>query len=506
MSQSRHPSPEEHDLDVAISRSGPTRAEHPYLLSQFEDGKADGSSTEALKKTYDDETQAILQTQSQVMPGVEEDDPHFDWRMQDPDSHNEDYLMSDPDEIPDPSPGFEVPYMIRQAEAAAETVAVTKTGTVHARYTDFLAKLCHQTDTFMAETHVKDGLPHVQRHTMSLCLDQDYVAHSELDIYAHAAVIYVWLAVCQKFFQDTTLDSTSTDALGSFSLSAFTIAKTTCHTSKEELAFAVLYWETRFKAKTTGNAWLQEVWFRDIPGQVVTQTPRNEDADQYLQALEKGRLELLRTIIQSEGRRQDAKPLQRFRETSRQHSKWAPMEVADILVSMDMDVLRALIDGSLIREYEIPSGWISQILQEMENQRPPPPSIYQNSICDGIGMSPTPLQWEVVCGQMRVYVQGGTESDELAEKVDQLISPSADWPARLAREGLRRYTEWLPYNEGHGDKSPSSVHRQMVRYFASQMEARIAPDLQAGRGHVPLTAPVIEIGFSSNHVKRCQEH
>ena len=121
-------------------------------------------------------------------------------------------------------------------------------------------------------------------------------------------------------------------------------------------------------------------------------------------------------------------------------------------------------------------------------------------------MSPTPLQWEVGCGQMRVYVQGGTESDELAENVDRLISPSADWPARLARKGLRRYTEWRSYIEGHGDKTPSSIHRQMVRYFVSQMEARITPDLQARRGHVPLTAPVIEIGFSINHVKRRREH
>ena len=100
----------------------------------------------------------------------------------------------------------------------------------------------------------------------------------------------------------------------------------------------------------------------------------------------------------------------------------------------------------------------------------------------------------------------GRESNELAMIVDQLIYPTEKRPPQLARRGLRRYTEWRSYVENDGDQLTSHSHRGMVRYFVSEMMDRIPIDLRSGRGHVPLAAPVIEIGFSIDTYHRLREH
>lgn len=84
-------------------------------------------------------------------------------------------------------------------------------------------------------------------------------------------------------------------------------------------------------------------------------------------------------------------------------------------------------------------------LTENDRSKSEQPSIYANLICDRSGMSPSPSQWRKVCGYMQLYLRGGPEGDTLAERIDQIISPSRSWPKDLAYRGLRRYAEWRTF-------------------------------------------------------------
>ena len=66
-----------------------------------------------------------------------------------------------------------------------------------------------------------------------------------------------------------------------------------------------------------------------------------------------------------------------------------------------------------------------------------PPSIYMDCICDHMGISPTPLQWQVLSRHMIAYVSGGAEGGALKGTVDQLICPSPKRPSSLAKRDLR---------------------------------------------------------------------
>ena len=467
------------------------------------------SFTEEQRLILTQEQQLMMDTQIEIMDAVHADDPQVDWRTQDANIQAEDELLSDSDEITEPET-YNVPRDIRQIEtAAAGEVEAIVDHTVHGRYATFLSKLCASTATTEAESHVREGLPHLVQHAGSLNLGQDFTERPDLDTYSHAIVIYMWLVVCLCMQQGIFPPGTSlVFEMGSLFLSALAVLEDDCSTTAGELSFAVQYWEERIKAKSKGNFWLRQQWFKDIPQQdAIFSISRNEIADQYLRALsEKGKFGLLLAIVDRDTENIHRSPLRNFIDKGERHSKWIGTELADILVSMDIEVLKALIDGSLTRKSEIPLSKVSSVLQRIERQTPAPPSIYQNAICDRMGLSPTPAQWQNVCDHMIAYVAGGKESDGLAESVDQLVYPSNKWPPHLARIGLRRYTEWRSYIDQDGDRHPSTSRRQMVRYFARQMQDRIKADLQTGKGHIPLTAPVIEIGFSIDHVGRRREH
>lgn len=83
-------------------------------------------------------------------------------------------------------------------------------------------------------------------------------------------------------------------------------------------------------------------------------------------------------------------------------------------------------------------------------------------------ISPTPTQWFTICALMVDYVGRGTEINELAADIDQMIYPTEHWTRNLAAKGLRRYTEWRKHVLRHSDVI-SPQRRQMVKDFVSQL-------------------------------------
>ena len=141
-------------------------------------------------------------------------------------------------------------------------------------------------------------------------------------------------------------------------------------------------------------------------------------------------------------------------------------EILDMLNSWDSSLLTALIEGQLPRRAEIRFTAVSNALQRLNGPGMTQPSIYLNCICDARGMSPTPIQWLEVCRHMDVYVS--PDGNDLATVIDQLISPSYRWPASLAQQNLRRYTEWKSLLQ-RNRRCPAEGHREMVRNFANQV-------------------------------------
>ena len=170
-----------------------------------------------------------------------------------------------------------------------------------------------------------------------------------------------------------------------------------------------------------------------------------------------------------------------------------------MLFSMGSDMLKAIIEGQLQRKSKLRH---TDIYNAVRRNPIDMPGCYMNSICDLQGHSPTPAQRDLVCNTMLEYVDSGANRhDTLAASIDQLIHPSTMWPITLADKGLRRYTEWRSHLT-HRNQSPSS-RRRMVRFFVSQLQQRLSEEPSL---HTPLSAPVVEVGFSIRPDKRLREH
>lgn len=358
------------------------------------------------------------------------------------------------------------------------------------------------------EPRIKDGLTYSLHRARSINLDADLSANKDLDIYGFAFVIHVWQVVCLRVLYGAFPDHSLVMEFGAYSLSAHAMLWRHHAVSFQQLISAVQYWENRLNDAHNCGSWQKETWLRAISESDFTNPQaRNETANEYLETLSrKGKSQLAFLIMQKDAEGPHNTPLRRYTEGIHSKKSWALGEIIDILASMDNELLKSLIDGLLSRKAEVPAGQVSNALQRIQDQKPSPPSIYQNCICDQMGVPPTPIQWELDCDHMLEYIDGGKESNDLAMSVDQLIYPTDIWPPQLARRGLRRYTEWRSYIEGDGDLQPSNAHRGMVRHFVSEMMNRIADDLQSGRGHITLAAPVIEVGFSINTHYRLREH
>ena len=377
---------------------------------------------------------------------------------------------------------------------------------IHGRYTGFATLLCKETATEDADPHIQEGLPVAVDIARSIPLDEPSIHGDDHDIYAFALVIHVWQIVCFRM-QHGTLPSADIDVslclnLSTYFLSAHTIVEHYCTVSSEELRCAVQYWEDRLKLMGQGNRWMEDPWTKTVQySDQEKAVCRNEIVDRYLEALENDGKEGLTISIIEQETKGDWTQLHTMIQQQPDAKKELRRQIASMLYSMDSSLLTAMIQGQLPRLAKIRSRSVYRAVKELNEQDFIQPGTYMTCICDHVGLSPTPHQWQRVCEQMLKYVQTGGEHNDLAQQIDQRLHPKSSWPKELARKGLRRYTEWRSYME-NVTHTPDSVHRHWVKFFVEQLQKR----MEGQPIHAPLTVPVIEIGFSNNPRRRLRQH
>ena len=447
---------------------------------------------------------------------IHEDDPHLDWRTQvngpiDHTSDEEDNssVVSDPPTVGDfLHLDHRKPRELVETETLRSTQPLGAPGTqrVHKGYSNLLSSICSFTGTEEACPHVSKGLPYAVSKAQSLTLDRMYDSIDNLANYASSLVVYLWLVVCLRLQYDQSPENTSVSSrMAAYFLAAHTVVTTVHKVTWQELKFATQYWEERMANQGQGDIWLKDdAWYQDIPGLQGQPRPNDQVAEEYMSILEtEGKAELAKAIMAKEkdGPKTSLRDAVGDPKSRLNHER----EILIMLVSMDIHLLKAIIQGQVSRKAETPGDPVWTSLEVINDPKVVQPSIYMNSICDCMGISPTPEQWDEICDYMYMYVDKGDKHNKFAAEIDQLIYPTDKWPLQKAERGLRRYTDWKPSSK-NGNSSPCLERRQMVRHFISEMKGRIQVERAKGRCHVPFAAPVIEIGFSINSHHRLWEH
>ncbi|KAI4268096.1 MAG: hypothetical protein L6R38_007959 [Xanthoria sp. 2 TBL-2021] len=431
--------------------------------------------------------------------------PQFDPREEECTDEQETSDTNSVDSVHDESdtddPIVEVPPTIRELETNPAVPDMQQAVRPHDRYTRFLHHLCSETGTATRENDCLRYWPDVFSEVSTLDMSKSLADDQQFDLFAHAMLIYVWLLVCMKRGQGTVPDRDKYlhQQLASYYLSAREILEAE-GTDTKQLASAVRYWEDRGKQKMdvrSRSHWLQQVKQDDLE----VPCDRNEEAQGYLATLSNSGVEgLTRELIRLEVQLQQSamKDLPDME---------ARRGMLIMLLSMDPELLTAIIEGQVARKAEIPNSAVSSCLLKLSGGDNLPPSIYQNSICDQEGHSPTPSQWLKIHDLMRIYVSTTRQGDELAATVDQIIFPSKFFPIpTTARQ--RRFRRYTDYDSKTGKKrfEPSAERRSIVLEFANEILHRLNEEEAAQRLHVPMVAPVVEIGFSDNVVRRLRDH
>ena len=461
-----------------------------------------GENGEGLNEEEDFEPDAIEE---------DDDDDGGGLPLYDTNYYPEEDVFSDSEASVVSEDDYTIPDAIRTAEQEAEgaTQIDSSTYEVHRRYKGFLKALCDATATRAADEHTWNGLGYAIKTAKSLRLDE-MKGDRELELYAFALVIHIWQIVCLRLQHGEYPSEGYRDSLSTFSgtyfLSAHSIVAMRCSTlAVSELKVAVEYWEKRLRQIGGGIQWLKDHWAKDIVQ--LDEDPtfhRNTTADFYLHALETGLVgHLTGAVIEEEAKNDDLDKtqLRKMAEKSRDSYLEVRRDMDYMLHTMEMPLLQAIIQGQVPRLSMIPSGDVYNILAKLDNTNPIQPGIYMNSICDRMGMSPSPAQWSKVCDLMGRYVQADMEHNDIAEEIDQKIHPQRDWPRYLANRGLRRYMEWRSW-VGNGKREFDEHHRKMVGYFIGQLQDR----MEGQQHHTPLTVPVVELGFSNNPPYRLRQH
>ena len=100
---------------------------------------------------------------------------------------------------------------------------------------------CEKTETTELTSHVRHGLPQVIHRAQSIELDRDLRATKELDTYAFALVVYIWLVVAYRMQHGVPPSESLVVAFGSYMLSAHAMVEDYCNVPFKELKLAVLY-------------------------------------------------------------------------------------------------------------------------------------------------------------------------------------------------------------------------------------------------------------------------
>ena len=394
--------------------------------------------------------------------------------------------------------GYEVPAAIQRAE----NVKQDSPPEIPKRYRDILHTLCSQTSTEIAEGFTTRNLLIVWHKIRSIDVDE---VDDATDLYLIALVVFVWQLTClgiQHGFYEKSA-STSTLCSAHF-LSAHCIIRPFHDVTWQEFKYAIQYYEDRLNRMVDANGnWIRRNLFKDMDEVEFVLAPPDATAAHYLEALENRSLIGLVQAVWTRQKVEDPATELRQLDDKPMEKRLAMEELVVILASMNEDLLKAIIDGSLPQKAELLHTEVWNALEKIPMDEHTP-SIYVNCVCDGIGLSPTPTHCQVICELMSTYIGETVEGNDLARKVDQLIYPSESWPTELADRGLRRYTEWRSYLERR--KLRPSGRRTLVAYFLEQMKERITKEVKLGRAHVPLAAPVIEVGFTINPKRRLYEH
>ena len=447
---------------------------------------------------------------------IHEDDPHLDWRTQvdvpiDLTSDDEDLssVISDP-----PTVGDFLHLDCRRPRELVEIEALRNirppgppgSQRVHEGYSNLLSSICSFTGTEEACPHVCKGLPYAVSKAQSLTLDRMYDSNHNLASYASSLVVYLWLVVCLRLQYDQSPENRSVSSrMAAYFLAAHTVVTTVHKVTWQELKFATQYWEERIANQGQGDTWLKDDdWYQDIPNLQGQPSPNDQVAEEYMRILEtEGKAGLAKAILvkEKDGPKTSLRDAVGDPKTRMDHER----EILVMLVSMDIHLLKAVIQGQVSRKAETPSDPVWTSLELINDPKVVQPSIYMNIICDSMGISPTPEQWDEICDYMYMYADRGDKHNKFAAEIDQLIYPTEKWPLQKAEHGLRRYTDWKPSSK-NGNSSPCLERRQMVRHFVSEMKSRIQVERAKGRCHIPFSAPVVEIGFSINSHHRLWEH
>ncbi|KAL8941708.1 MAG: hypothetical protein Q9216_002081 [Gyalolechia sp. 2 TL-2023] len=407
---------------------------------------------------------------------------------------------------------YQIPVEIREQASDITDAGRANPKSLHTRYANFLLDLCDGTNTADLVDHCIDVHPClVQTGCCNLDLGRSHALDVEMDTFAYAFVIYVWQLVCLRRFHGGF--PTRGEYMHRRSASYFVSA---CHILLKSrlatvhvgyLTFAVRCWEDRFFEVADERRWAKQPWLESIETiDVESESFRNDTAEEYLIKLEEeGITGLLRLLLDQEEDMKQSPLCEWPADEERSNELFQSMLL--ILASIDEQLLKAIINGQVARHSQIRNDPVGSILTRINHRSDPPPSIYINSICDEEGMSPTPIQWLLVCESMKLYVVGGRESDELAIEVDQVIYPSELWPKPATRAAARfhRYTEWD--TRLHLESDLVCTHkREVIFEFVGNMRERLDREFAAKRKHTPLTAPVVEVGFSDCVLRRSGQH
>ncbi|KAL8690665.1 MAG: hypothetical protein Q9218_003940 [Villophora microphyllina] len=406
------------------------------------------------------------------------------------------------------APELEIPAAVRRADELMDRSIndnVLPSRRWNCQYTRFLRLLCDGTGTAAFEQDCLDGLPQVLYRVCSLDLTVSYKDDIPLKAFAYAVVIYVWLLVCKRRLQRTMPTKGEYMHLrwSAYSLSACDILTDFMGDVDQHLLdLALRHYEDRsFEVKKQGfwtrNHWLLNVVMEDPDRPCKV----NDEAATYLDILRERGIEGLTEFLIHQEVQLQSSAMRELPDTV--SFRW----IIAMMASIDPDLLRAIIEGQVPRKAQIPNTAVSNRLGDMMRNRDPPPSVYLNAICDDEGFSPTPLQWRTVCRLLQLYVSESAEADDLAAEVDQVIYPLQRWPKPKhgRKRKLRRYTELVSTSdEDHAE--PCRQRRLMVWNFSVEMLKIVDHEISQGRGHVPLVAPVKEIGISNSPIERLRDH
>ncbi|KAL8927701.1 MAG: hypothetical protein Q9208_002116 [Pyrenodesmia sp. 3 TL-2023] len=428
-----------------------------------------------------------------------------------------------------PSVLLEVPLELLAREVDVGGSSDITLSPLHDRYARFLQTLCDETDTADLKDFCLGAYPHMIKKGCTKAFDKSF-ENTKIDRYALAFVVFTWLFVCSRYFhgQNPIKGEYLHQRWASYFRSAFEILRcygylpavhdtdedSTSMLSEDEgdswelqhLAFAMTYWEDRFFGMAEVRPWASERWLLLVAQTEPDRTYfRNEIAKEYVGSYGKDGVPGLRKLLLSQEKDMPQSPLRSLPDTVEKKDELV-RNLDLILASIDERLLEAIINGQVARQAQDPRSALSSRLKRMQKSpEEQPPSIYINTLCDEEGISPTPYQWRAICELMDLYIQCGEESDSLAVCVDQLIYPTDKWPP--SRRGplrkLRRYAEFETWTQNESDLV-CTHRRRTIADFVANMRFRLESEEKLE--HKPLTAPVIEVGFSDKVYERLSQH